>query len=201
MIESRLQVPELSKTRLYIYRRPLHPELFGIFLETKLAMARYEAQIWLLGLGHAVSFHVASDTITELISADSKHLPAKGRVEAVSLAGTHEFQYSLGEAIYYVVNSHVERMSEPVFERVYDEMTQFGEKHGLFMRFEQWVSEDGVAPFSMIDYTHKPTELGIFAYHLFPAEKLMLSTQSIFSLAPISRMPGSPGQSRNRTRR
>lgn len=189
MVESSLHVPKLSEMRLYVYRRPLHPELFGIFLEKKLTMDRYEADLCLLGLGHMVRFNAEDSTITELVSMENKLLPETGRLETFCAEGTREFRFSLNESIYYVINLHAEQMSDPVFERVYNEMIQFGQERGLFMLFEQWATDELSAPFSLIDYEHRPTELGIFAYHMFPARKIMLSTQSIFSLEPIGELP------------
>jgi len=190
VLESSLQAPELNTMRLYVYRRPLHPELFGIFLEQKINTRRYEADLWVIGLGHLACFHTGKHTVTELVSVETDLMPETGLVEKLELKRARERQFCIGRRIHYYINTQSEQMSDAVFERFYEEMTQFGQQRGLFIKFDQWSEEGQPAPFSLIDYEHRAGELSVFGYHAFPKQKLALRTQSIFSLAPLGRSEG-----------
>jgi len=200
VVESNLHVPELSALRLYVYRRPLHPELFRIFLDHKVAGAQYEADLWVLGLGHHVGFHAGGGTITELVTTESDLFSEKELVEKVPLDGRREYRFSLHGDIHYLISAQAEQMSQGVFDQVYGEMVAFGHKCGLFIQFDQWSVQDRAAPFSLIDYDHHPKELCVCTYHAFPARNVLVKTQSVLSLEratnpgdPRSKGSGGPG--------
>jgi len=180
-----LYKPELDKMKLYVYRRPLHPELFTICLDKHIVMERYEASLWLIGTGHLVSFNICDYSISELVTSRRELLPEKGLLEEFTFEGSGEYQVSYENIIYYMVNMQSERMSEAVFAHTCEEMQKFARNRGLFMIFDQWAEEGKPAPFSLIDYEKRPTELDIFTYHAFADERVLLRTQSVFSLEPI----------------
>lgn len=178
--------PPIPETlRLLIYRRPIHPELFHIYLEKQVRTRCYEADLWLLGLGHLACFHTAGGTVTELLVPQTAELPASGLVETFTLGGKQEYELALDRKLYYVVTVEPEVMSEPVFDRVYEEMVRFGRRRGLFIQFSQWQGEAAVPPFSLIEYEHRRRDLGTYVYHAFPDRRLLIRTQSIFSRDPI----------------
>lgn len=186
MLESSAHAPKSGDTRFYVYRRPLHPELFGIFLADKHEEHGYEADLWLLGLGHLVCFHAGDRTVTELVTAQGELLPETGRVESFPIRTSREYHFCLDGKIYYLASVQSETMSPPVFECVCAEMTRLGQQRGIFIQFDQWAGEDKLSPFGLIDYDHRPRELCLFSYHAFPAERVMLKIQSMFSLDPLS---------------
>lgn len=193
-MESGLHIPDLSCLRLYVYRRPLHPELFRMFLDQKIRMARYDADLWVLGLGHLACFHTADSTITELVVAESRLFSENGLIERLALESKHDYQFCLDQDIHYMVATESERMSDAVFEREYASMVKFGKKRGLFMQFQHWPACEGMTPFTLIDYEHRPNELCVAAYHAFPAQKRMLKTQSVFSREPVAGTIGPPNR-------
>lgn len=178
--------PDLDKMRLYVYRRPLHPELFTIYLEKRIEMEGYQAQLWLVGSGHMVSFYRDESSVSELLTSRRELLPEKGLLEELELGRAVDYQVCSENRIYYMVNSQIERMSEAVFTSVYDDMKKFARSRGLYMEYEHWAAEGHLAPFGFIDYEHRANELDVFAYHAFPDRRVMLRTQSVFSLEPIS---------------
>jgi hypothetical protein len=180
-----LHKPELDKMKLYVYRRPLHPELFTICLDKHIQMERYEASLWLIGTGHLVSFHSGDYSISELLTDNRELLPEKGLLEEFSMERSGEYQVSYENIIYYMVSMQSERMSQAVFDRTCEEMHKFARNRGLFMVFEQWAEERKPAPFSLIDYEKRPNELDVFTYHVFVEERVLLRTQSVFSLEPV----------------
>ena len=186
MVESSLNIPQIDELRLYIYRRPLHPELFNTFLDKSLSTDSYQADLWVFGLGHLVCFHTTESTITELLAPQDDLYSDKELVKKLPVDTHRECQFSLNAPIHYVINTSLEAMSEPVFERVHGEMIRFGQKCGLLMTFDQWAEPDGLVPFSLIDYEYRKTELNVFTYHAFPKRRLMLKTQSVFSLNVVT---------------
>ena len=76
---------ELGQTRqrvsdqfFYLYRRSLHPELFCIHRKEPVRRERYQAEIWIMGLSHAVMFQRPGACMTELCCAETDLLPANG---------------------------------------------------------------------------------------------------------------------------
>jgi len=189
VVESNVDAPKLEEMRLYVYGRPLHPELFGVFLQHKLDLGRYQADIWLLGLGHLVCFHTPEQTVTELVVQASELYSSAGLIEKLPLEKKSDFRHCLDDRVFYIVSTRAETMSQAVFEQVHREMLRFAETRGLFMPFDQWAEGKGLAPFSFIDYEHRTRELSVFAYHAFPSQNLILRTQSVFSLEAISSEP------------
>ena len=184
-----LYKPDLDNMKLYVYRRPLHPELFNIYLDKRIDMERYEAQLWLIGTGHIVSFHAGEDSVCELLTSRKDFLPQQGLLDELPTNRAHEYQTCYENNIYYMVSIQAEQMSEAVFESTCEEMRKFAQSRGLFMAFEQWVEDNEPAPFSFIDYEKRPRELDVFTYHAFPEQRIVLKTQSVFSLQPITMDP------------
>jgi len=183
-----LRKPELAQTEIYLYRRPLHPELFTIFLDKRIDTGRYETRMMLIGNGHLIAFHYGDFHLVELLTSRKDLLTEKGLLEEITVDRDQAYQVALDDRIYYLLHVQAERMSEAVFGSVHAEMTQFAQTRGIFMSFEQWASEGELPPFSFIDYERRPSELDIFTYHAFPGDRVMLRTQSVFSLEPI--VPG-----------
>jgi hypothetical protein len=181
-----LQGPDLDQMKLYVYRRPLHPELFSIFLEKRIDTGQYQAELMVIGTGHVIGFHCGNSSVTELLTGRKDLLPEKGLLEDFSLERNQDYQVCYDNQIYYMVNVQEEEMSEAVFASVHAEMTKFAQKRGLFITFDQWAQEGKPAPFSFIDYERRPSELDVFTYHAFPEHHVLLRTQSVFSLEPIS---------------
>jgi len=184
-----LHAPDLENMRLYVYRRPLHPELFTMFLEKRIDTGQYEAQLQLIGTGHLISFHCGGSSICELLTSRGDLLPEKGLIEEIPGDSPRDYQVTYENQIYYVVNVQSEQMSDGVFISVCEEMTKFAQTRGLFIRYEQWAKDGQLAPFSFIDYERRPGELDVFTYHTFPERKVILRTQSVFSLYPLTGQP------------
>jgi hypothetical protein len=159
-------------------------------------MEGYQAQLWLIGSGHMVSFYRNENSISELLTSQKELLPEKGLLEELEIGRPVDYQVRYDNRIYYMINSQIERMSEAVFTSVYDDMRKFARSRGMFIEYEHWAKEGCLSPFSFIDYERRANELDVFVYHAFPDRRVMLRTQSVFSLEPISAgyrpTPGGP---------
>jgi len=179
--------------QLFVYRRSLHPELFHIYLEKRIRRRRYEAQIWILGSSHLVSFFTNHRCITELTANENSLLPARGLLHKITMRRDREYQINYDSGLSYMITAQAEHMSENVYQHIHQEMLEFAERRGLFMSFNHWSGNgeveksrtdgsDGLVPFTFIDYESRPSELHICSYHAFPQQLAMLRTQSIFEL-------------------
>jgi len=182
-IEERIKAP-ISSDRLvyYLYRRPLHPELFEIYNSTEISHVNYGALIWITGCSHVITFSSGNRYLSEVIGPESELLPENGLSTRFVFRGekNHEGRYSNG--LRYYMSSNLERMSEAVLVRTYRELWDHGSNRRVFHAFPK----DGhptLAPFALIDYETRQRELHVNAFHCFPGQKAILKSQSIFEIS------------------
>ena len=176
------QKQSVSQLRLLLFSRPLHPELFEIYHDHRIVKDGYEAQIWITGMSHVISFHRGKATITELIADASAMLPKHGKLASLRLRGEKDHEVENPGMIRHMMSFQVETMSPRLYERVHTDMVEQGSQGGLFLSFSEWVPDGAPEPFTYIDYDAKPGHLHVFAYHAFPDELTLIKTQSIFEL-------------------
>jgi hypothetical protein len=175
----------ISRLRLFLFDRPLHPELFEIYRDHRIHKSGYEAQIWMTGCTHVIGFYRGRSSMVELTADASAELPSRGHLLTLPLRGERDHQSRHAGGIHYMMNCQVERMSEGVFAETYAELTRLAERRGLLEVFSSGAGapEEPLEPFSYVDYDAKPNELHIFVFHAFPQELAVVKTQSIFELA------------------
>lgn len=198
--------PLPNELKLSIYKQPIHPELFDIFLDKKIKTPLYEADIRIIGLGHIISFYNKKYTITECLSCDTVLLSRKNLLKNLDLKRARTYKINYDNLIYYIMQAQKERISRAVFEHTYWELKKYSEKKGLYIEYLHWkedepsngkgffeglsipeeqIKEKKPPPFSFIDYTYRAKELNIFSYHGFPEENTIIKVQSVFSIEPI----------------
>ena len=170
-----------SQFHYQLYNRPLHPELFDIYHDHRIAKGPYEAQIWVTGVSHVTAFYYGEATILERLAEDDALLPLRGRLVSMPVRGEKDHQATHVEGIRYLTSYQVERMTPRLFGRMHEEMIDHGAKTGLFVPFPEWASGP-LMPFTHIDYDAKVDMLHVFTYHSFPEELTVIKTQSIFEL-------------------
>ncbi|MCK6456501.1 MAG: DUF2617 family protein [Phycisphaerae bacterium] len=178
---TKLQCSELN---YFLYRRALHPELFRIFLDRHVDRGRYQADLWITGLSHLVSFQYEGGTITELTGGSSELLTDRNLVTHFRFRGERDFQQRFDDGSRYIFSSQIEDMSEHIFRTTYRDLVRYSKKKGMFVPYKQWTVH-GLEPFSFIDFETRDSELHVHTYHAFPAEWKILRTQSIFELPKI----------------
>ncbi len=172
----------VSDSFFYLYRRTLHPELFCIHKSEQIRRARYQAEIWVMGLAHIVSFQAGSGFLTELVCDESDLLPANGLATSFRLRGERDHNEAMTDGIKYMMSSQVERMSQNLFEVTHRDFVAQAKRRGVFVSFADWAN-DGLAPFTTIEYEARDKELHVYTYHAFPDELTLLKTQSIFEVS------------------
>ena len=172
------QVVDLN---FFLFDRPLHPELFRHYADYRVEQGRYHADIWIIGLSHVVTFSSGNRSVTELVSTESELLPQRGLITRFRLKGERDHERQCPDGWNYMVSSQVEVMNETLYKSVHGDLARHAHKRGWIYRFEQW-AEGELVPFTYIDHEARNSELHIYAYHAFPAERTLVKTQSIFEL-------------------
>ena len=172
----------VDELHFYFYKRAIHPELFRIYLTHRIRQQRYQAEIWITGLAHAVTMQAKDEILTELTSVDSELLPKSGLVTTFRFRGERDHDELPGKVIRHIMSSQVERMSPNLFEATYRDLLRHARRRGLLKEFDQW-KFDGMKPFTFIDPEPRERELHLHAFFAFPEEATLLKVQSIFEVS------------------
>ncbi len=173
-----LQAQELH---LFLFDRPLHPELFRHFANYRVAQGEYHADIWVVGLSHVVTVTRGNRTVTELVARDSEMLPTRGVLTRFRLKGERDHERELAEGGMYMVSSQVETMDDALYKSVHTYLRRGAEDRGWLVEYEQW-ADGGLAPFTHIEHEARDSEFHVYTFHAFPHERTLVKTQSIFEL-------------------
>ncbi|MBK8913538.1 MAG: DUF2617 family protein [Phycisphaerales bacterium] len=179
--DSQLAVPLSADLHLYLFDRPLHPELFRQYKSFRVAQGRYYADIWFIGLGHVVSLTAGQKSVVELMAVESDLLPTRGVLSRFRLKGERDHERRIPDGCHYMVSTQVETMDEALYKSVHSDLVKHAVKRGWHVLFDQWADGDMV-PFSYIDQEARDGEFHVHAFHAFPAERTIVKTQSIFEL-------------------
>ena len=175
------QKQTIGTLRYYLFDRPLHPELFEIQHDHHIVKPAYESQVWVTGCAHVTGFFRDKQSLVEVIADESVELPASGRLLEMPFRGERDHERKRTGGIHYMMNFQVETMSPAVYSRTHHELARLGARRGLFVPFPMWMARS-LTPFTYIDYSAKPNELHVFAFHAFPEDLTIIKTQSIFEL-------------------
>ncbi|MCG3125329.1 MAG: hypothetical protein CHACPFDD_00147 [Phycisphaerae bacterium] len=172
---------QVADLHLFLYERPLHPELFRHFADYRLEQGRYVADIWIVGLSHVVTVTSGSKTVVEMVAPDNDLLPTRGLLTRFRLKGERDIEKKCPNGWVYMVSSQVEPMDEHLFKSVHNDLRRQAAKRGWFHQFDQFADGE-LVPFTHIEHEARDAELHVYAYHSFPAERTIVKTQSIFEL-------------------
>lgn len=164
-----------------LYQRAIHPELFHVDRVKRVQQARYQAEIWIVGLTHVVTVQCEDHILTELIAEDTEVLPKVGLATSFRFRGERDHLQSFGNDVRYILSTQVERMTPQLFPATHRDYVHYAQNRGLFLSFDEW-AHDGLAPFTFIDFDARDHEFHIHAFHAYPEELTLLKTQSIFEI-------------------
>lgn len=167
---------------LYVYDRPLHPELFRHYANYRVEQGRYYADIWIVGLSHVVTVTQGDRCITELLSRHSDVLPNRGILSRFRLKGERDHERKTPEGWTYMVSTQIETMDEALYKSVHHDLLRHTEKRGWYVPYEAW-SDGELTPFTYLDHEARDSEFHVHAFHAYPQERTLIKTQSIIELA------------------
>lgn len=162
-----------------LYQRPLHPELFSIYTKRHLKTDKYETVIWETGCSHVVSVYAQNMCLTELIAPPAQMLPKRGLIERFNFRGQRNHKCTLTRGLSYMTDFQVEKMSPNLYRQSHSDLERFARNRGIFTQFENDGNE-GLKPFSYLDFEARRDELHIHAFHAFPDQVTIIKTQSLF---------------------
>jgi len=174
----------VEELQFCLYQRAIHPELFQIQKVKRAEQARYHAEVWVCALAHVITVQFGDQILTELIAEDVEMLPKNGLANTFRFRGERDHAQSFGDNMRYILSTQVERMTPQLFPATYRDYVHYAESRELFVSFGEWASDDGLAPFSFLDYDARDSEFHVHAFHAFPEELTLLKTQCIFEVGP-----------------
>lgn len=166
---------------LYLFDRPLHPELFQVHDGFRVSQGRYHADIWIVGLSHVVTVSQGGQTLTELVAKESDSLPTRGVLTRFKLKGERDHERTGPDGWAYLVSSQVETMDEALYKSVHFDLLRHATRKGCCVTYDD-LAEGELVPFTHIDTEARDREFHIHAFHAFPAERTLVKTQSLFEL-------------------
>jgi len=181
--ELKSPVRSANDLHLFLFDRPLHPELFRHFGDFRVTQTRYHVDIWIIGLSHVVTVSCGNRSMTEVIAPDLEVLPSRGGLAHFRMKGERDLEKAGPEGWHYMVSTQVETMDEPLYKSVHNDLLRHAGKRGWFLPYEQW-AEGALAPFSYVDHEARDGEFHVHAFHAFPHEHTIVKTQSIFEIPP-----------------
>lgn len=176
-------IQRVADLKFVLYRRPLHPELFRIHKNRHLTRPNYQADIWVMGLSHVVTFESAGRCITEVTTDDIDVLPQNGMVTSFQFRGERDHLEDFEDGTQYILSTQVERMNQNLFHASHRDLIRYASNRGMLVDFSEWASEEeDLVPFSFIDWEARNRELHVQSFHVFPADYTIVKTQSIFEI-------------------
>ena len=166
---------------LYLYDRPLHPELFRHFADFRIEQGRYRADIWVVGLSHVITVTQGDHCLTELLALQSDVLPSRGVQSRFRLKGERDHERQTSDGWSYMVSTQIETMDEALYKSVHHDLLRHTEKRGWYIPYDTWAEGD-LTPFTYIDHEARDSEFHVHAFHAFPQERSLIKTQSIIEL-------------------
>jgi hypothetical protein len=166
---------------MFLYDRPLHPELFPHYRDYRVSQGRYHADIWIAGLSHVVTVTSGQRSLTELLGRELDVLPSRGILSRFRLKGERDQERQLPEGWCHLVSSQVEVMDEALYKSVHNDLLRHAAKRGWCHVYEEW-GEGDLLPFTYLDHEARDAEFHVYAFHAFPNERTLVKTQSIFEM-------------------
>lgn len=174
------KTPSVQTYRLLLYRRALHPELFGIQQRRALRHGDYELESWIMPGGHVLRFQAGQQCLSEAVTDQEQQLPERGLVEAVPCLGEKELAQDVETGLRYVTSVQTEMLSDNLYTATYNEMRDFAEEAEAMAY--QWQDPEGAVNLSVVDLQRYKSEVHAQTYHLVGSAGFVLRTQTIFEI-------------------
>ncbi|MCA9242406.1 MAG: DUF2617 family protein [Phycisphaerales bacterium] len=174
-------LPSSNDLNLFVYDRPLHPELFQRFGAWRVSQGAYHADVWILPLGHLVTITLGHHSLTELVALENEILPTRGVLTRFKMKGERDVEREANETWQYMSSTQVENMDDALYKAVHHDLLAHAGKRGWLVTHEKWADGD-LVPFSYVDVEARDREFHVHAFHAYPHERTIVKTQTIFEL-------------------
>ena len=166
----------VADLRLRLYLRALHPEFFNIRARRAFGHGGFEGEVWLLDIGHVITFVETGEAITEVIAPRELELPKRGLVKTLDIVGQAEHRLEARGPIIYHMAYQVDAESPATYVREVEELLASARQGHLFVEESREVAK---RPFSYAVPEPRGRGLLVHAWHGFPAEHTILKTQTL----------------------
>ena len=171
--ENKIMVADL---RLSIYLRALHPEFFTIRARKGFSHGPVEADVWLLDVGHVITFIDGPNAVTEVIAPRDLELPPRGLIRAHDLVGEREHSLEARGPIIYRMAYQVDAELHETYLKEAVELLASAQQGHLLAETPR---EAARRPFSYAVPEARGTGVLVHTWHGFPAESTILKTQTL----------------------
>ncbi|MGH7201086.1 MAG: DUF2617 family protein [Planctomycetaceae bacterium] len=171
--------PGVSSLVFHLYGRSVHPELLQAYAEADVPHERYHAGLKICEAGHAVSFRLGKQCVTEVTATRQQCLPLRKRLLERRLQGCHDAAHSFEGGLTYQVSFQLEQLDAEVFHHVHEELLADCARADLACRFpssSRWEPE----PLSLLRAEASARGFLLHAFHTFPDQFAVVRTQSLF---------------------
>jgi hypothetical protein len=166
----------VADLRLSLYLRTLHPEFFNIRAKREFSHATFNFEVWLLEVGHVITFVDSGEAIAEVIVPRDAELPRRGLARTLDLVGEHEHRLEARGPVVYHMAYQVNVEGPGTYLREVEELLASARQGHLFT---EETREAARRPFSYAVPEPRGRGLLVHTWHGFPAESTILKTQTL----------------------
>ena len=170
----------LQAYTMLVYRKPLHPEFFGIAGRKRIEQEDFEFEGWIFPGGQVARFQSGNVTVCEVVTDQVENLPEKGLVANLPCAGERDFEKTFSNSVTYMTTMQTETLSDHLYESTYREMLDYGREANALVHIP--VRHEGRPEMSILDIQRSRDEIHVQGYHLRGDCGLVLRSQSLFRL-------------------
>ncbi len=170
--------PDVSDLLFYVYSRNLHPELFAVQAERKIAGPNYEATVQVCEAGHVLKFCQGDQTLIEIMTAEHQLFPQHKRLLDRRILGCRNAACQLGSGVEYQVSFQLERLEPAVFHQAHEELVMDCRTAQLAHAFPAG-HRFSPNPLSLLRVDADRRSVLVHAFHTFPDSFAVVKTQSL----------------------
>jgi hypothetical protein len=172
--------PRVSDLVFHLYNRPLHPEIFEVFAERRLACDTQNVHVRITRSGHVLTWERNDVWITEVTAASGDELPDNSLLNH-RLRGEQVGQVQVRPDIRYQMSTQVETLPWEIFLHVHDEILADGMRRGILHNFQP-NHRLALAPLGFLTIEGNKRSLVVQAFHTFPEECTIVKSQSLIDI-------------------
>jgi hypothetical protein len=166
----------VANLKLNVFLRALHPEFFSIRARKSFRQGDYFGEVWLLDVGHVITFIDGEDAVTETIAPRELELPKRGLARSVDIVGEHEHRLEARGPLVYHMAYQVDTQNPETYAREAAELLAAAEHEHLVAQEPRDAARNA---FSYAVSEFHGRGLLVHTWHGFPAESTILRTQTL----------------------
>ena len=175
---------------VWLYNRPLHPELFRQHRTELVERRAYTATVHLIDGGHLVEFDAGKNHLTEIVAHGPESLPKTGLIEEVPCRGERYHEDDVHENVRYMISTQEEQLTGTLYEATRQEILDYAQKRELtWADVPAYDDEDGNRHgrfLGALDIERRANELLVQSFHLFDDFQMVVKTQAILEVPRVA---------------